>query len=144
MRVLLVELLQFGSQEFLVRQLRLVLGDERRRQAAAEGILHDFIILAGAEKYPERRTLVTLLYRPVERFQVELQLPQVLRAERVDLEFNRHQAVQTAVEKQQIERKILSADLQRVFRTHKAETRPSSMRKSRNLSSSARCRSASA
>ena len=100
--------------------------------------------LLAQRKYPERRTLVTLLYRPVERFQVELQLPQVLRAERVDLEFNRHQAVQTAVEKQQIERKILSADLQRVFRTHKAETRPSSMRKSRNLSSSARCRSASA
>jgi hypothetical protein len=47
-RILKVEFMKFGLKQCLVRQMGLVLGDERWRQGTAERIFHDLIILTGA------------------------------------------------------------------------------------------------
>lgn len=47
--------MQFGLKQLLVRQLRLVLSNERRRQSAAERELHHLIILARTEEHSDVR-----------------------------------------------------------------------------------------
>ena len=72
--------MELGLEQFLVRQLRLVLGDQGGRQATAEGVLHHLIILAGAEQHADRRVLVGLANIPVERFKIEVQLAGIMRS----------------------------------------------------------------
>jgi hypothetical protein len=99
-------------QQPLVGQLSLVLGDERRRQAAAQGVLHHFVILACSQQYADRRVLVRLLHVPVQRLQVERKLAQVLWLEASDLQLDGHQAVQPTMEEQHVQGEVPPAHLQ--------------------------------
>ena len=65
-----------------------------------------------------------LAHVAVQRFEVEVQLAKVLGRKRSDLEFDRHQAVQTSVEEKQVQREVLPTHLHRVFRADVAEVAP--------------------
>ena len=54
---------------------------------------------------------------PVEGFEVEVELAEVFWSECADFEFDGDEAIQAAMKKEQIEGKILSADLERMLRT---------------------------
>lgn len=49
-----LELVQLGLQKRHVGQVDPVLDDQCRRQGAAEGILNDFVVLAGAQEHADR------------------------------------------------------------------------------------------
>ena len=51
----------------------------------------------------------------IQCFQIEIELAQVLRLEAADFQFDRDQAVEVPMEKQQVECKITAADLKRVL-----------------------------
>ncbi len=57
----------------------------------------------------------------VQRFQVEVQLAEVFGLKAADLELNGNEAVEASMEKQQIQSKVLAADLQRVLGADKTE-----------------------
>lgn len=57
----------------------------------------------------------------VQRFEVEVELAQVLGLEPVYLQLDRHQAVQATVEEQQVEREVPSTHLHRELRSDEAE-----------------------
>lgn len=57
----------------------------------------------------------------IQRFEVEVELAQVLRLKGGDFQFNGQQTVEAAMEEEQIQRKVLAADLQRVFGADIAE-----------------------
>ena len=59
-----------------------------------------------------------LLDLPVECFEVELQLAEILGLEFVDLEFDGHQTVEGPIEEQQVEGIVFLADLQRILTSH--------------------------
>ena len=107
----LARVVQLGLQQCFVWQLSLIFGDERRREGTAERIFDDLAIFGGAQQHTDGRTLVGLAHIPVERFQVELEFPEILRLEAVGFEFNRHQAVQAAMEEEKIERAIAATHL---------------------------------
>ena len=113
--------MQLGLQQFLVRQLGLVLRDQRGRERAAERVLDDFVVLAGAEQQADGRAFVGFSVVAVERFEVEIELSQVFGRKTRGLKLDGDQAIESAVEKQQVERKILLADLQGVFAADEAE-----------------------
>jgi hypothetical protein len=77
---------QLGLEELFVREPGLILGDQRRRQRAAEGVLDHLAVFAGAKQDPDGRAFVRLADVPVERLQIELQLAEVLGLELSDLE----------------------------------------------------------
>ena len=55
-----IELMQFGLQQFLVRQLGLVLSDEGWGQASAQRVLHHFVVFAGAQQQADGGVFVGL------------------------------------------------------------------------------------
>lgn len=57
----------------------------------------------------------------VESLDVEAQLAEVLWQELADLELERDQACEAAVEEDEVDREVLFADLDRVFGTHEAK-----------------------
>ncbi|MNR65523.1 hypothetical protein D3C85_1885970 [compost metagenome] len=63
----------------------LILSDQRRRQAAVEGVLDHFVILAGTKQYTDGRVFVGLAFIAIQRFQIEVQLAQILRLKTTDL-----------------------------------------------------------
>src|SRR5450830_426989 len=113
--------MQLGLQQLLVRQAGLVFGDQGWRQAAVKRVLNHLIVFAGAEQYTDGRVLVGFSFIAIQRFQIEVQLAQILRLETADLQLNGHQAVESTVKEQQIQSKITPTDLQRVFGADKAE-----------------------
>lgn len=117
----LVELVELGLEDLLVRQEGLVIGDEGRRERAAEGIFHDFSVLGGAEQEADGGIFVGFADVAVEGFEVELQFAEVLGFEAVDLEFDGDEAVQATVEKEQIEGEVAVADLERILGAYEAE-----------------------
>ena len=58
---------------------------------------------------------------PVEGFEVEVELAEVFWSECADFEFDGDEAIQAAMKKEQIEGKILSADLEWMLGTDEAE-----------------------
>lgn len=84
-----------------------VLGHERRRQRPARHVLDNFAVLGGAEPEAYRRPLVSLAHVPVERLEVELQLPEILGFELVDLQLNRDEALKVAVKLRQKASEVL-------------------------------------
>lgn len=60
----------------------------------------------------------------VEGFEVEVELPEVFGREAGGFEFDGDQAVEAAMEEEQIEGEILFADLQRIFTADKTEIAP--------------------
>ena len=113
--------MQLGLEQFLVRQSRLIFGDQCRRHGPAQGIFDDLVVFGGAQQHADGRLLVRLLHVAVEGFQVELELAQVLGLELDDLEFERDQAVEGPVEEQQVEGEVPPADLDRVLAADEAE-----------------------
>ena len=89
--------------------------------ATAEGVLDDLVVLAGAQQDADGRALVRLADIAVKRLQIELQLAEMLGLELADLEFDCDQAVQVAVEEQQVEGEIALSDLHRVLGAHEAK-----------------------
>lgn len=113
--------MQLGLQQLFVRQLDLILRDQRGRQAAVKGVLDDFVILAGTEQDTDSRVFMRFAFFAIQSFQIEAQLAQILRFKTPDLELDGHQAVETPMKEQQIQRKITPADLNRVLGADKAE-----------------------
>ena len=111
-------------QKCLVGQLNLILRDQRRRGRAAQCVLHHFIVLASAQQHAQCRILMRLADAAVQRLQIETQLPQIFGLEAPDLQFDRHQAVEPAMEEKEIQRKILLANLHRKLGANKAEVAP--------------------
>src|SRR6266568_4771132 len=122
--VLQIELMQLGPQQFLVREVCLVLGNQGRRYCAAESIFDHLVVFAGAEQNSDGRAFMRFADIAIESFQIKRQFPNVLGLESTDFEFNRHEAVQTSVEEKQINCKITAAHLQGEFRSHEAEIPP--------------------
>lgn len=60
----------------------------------------------------------------VERFQIELELPKVLRLKLLDLQLDDHKAVEAAVEEEEIQREVPATDLNRVLRANEREVAP--------------------
>ena len=65
-----------------------------------------------------------LAHVAVEGVKVKVELAQVLGLKGGYLQFNRQQAIEAAMEEQQVEREILTADLHRVFGADVAEVAP--------------------
>ena len=57
----------------------------------------------------------------IQGFEVEVELAQVFGFEARHLQFDRQQAIEAAVKKQQIQCKVLPANLDRILRTHIAK-----------------------
>ena len=112
-------------------------------ESAAEGILDDLAVLRGAEQEAEGGIFVRLAVVAVEGFEVDVELAEVLRLEAAGLEFEGDEAVQPAVKKEQVEREILSADLDGILRADEAKVAAQLGEKRPRLRTSAPCRSAS-
>jgi hypothetical protein len=57
----------------------------------------------------------------VEGFEIEGQFAEILRLKSAHLQFDGDQAIEPAMEEQQIQREIAATDLQRILRTDEAE-----------------------
>src|SRR5262249_16379988 len=93
-----VELVELAPKQRLRREHRLVLGDESRRSGAGERVFDDLVVLGGAQQNADRRAFVRLPYISVEGFDVEAQLAEILWLELANLELERHEAREPAVE----------------------------------------------
>ena len=113
--------MQFRLQQFFIGQLGLVFGDEGGAEVAVHGVFDDFGILAGAEQHADGGVFVGLFRIAVEGFEIEAELAEVFRLEAADLEFDGDEAVQAAVEEEEIEREIPPADLERELGADEAE-----------------------
>jgi len=58
-------------EQFFIGQSGLVLGNERGRQGAAEGIFNNLIVLGGAQQHTKGRTFMRFAHVSVEGLQVE-------------------------------------------------------------------------
>ena len=94
--------MQFRLEQFLVGQLCLILGNQRRGERAAEGVFHDLSVFAGAQQHANGRLFVSFFHVSIQRLQVETQLTQILRLETPHLQFDGDQTIQAAMEKQQV------------------------------------------
>ena len=126
------------------RKLILVLRNQRRRQTAAQRIFHDLVNLAGHIRARRLPTAHAFADVAIERFQVEIQLAEVFRLKLTHLQLNRDQAVETAVEEEQIQRESRPPTCNGYSEPVEQKSRPNSISKPRRFSRSARCRSASA
>jgi hypothetical protein len=117
----LIKLVELGLQQLLVGQAGLVFGHERGRHGSAQCVFNDFLVPCGAEQHADGRPFVRRLHVPVERFEVKLQLTEMLGLELVNFQFKGHQAVERPVEEQLIECEISPAHLERVPAAHVAE-----------------------
>jgi hypothetical protein len=82
------KLMKLGLKQLLVRQARLVFGDERGRHGSTEGVFNDFVIFCLAEQDADRGLLVRLPHVAVEGLKVELQFAEMLELELVVLSSN--------------------------------------------------------
>ena len=119
----LVELVELGLEQLLVRELGFILGDHGRGEGAAEGIFDHLAVLGGAEQQADGWVFVGLADIAVKGFEVEVEFAEVLGLEAGDLEFDGDEAVQPAVEEEQIEREVLPADLDRDTRNRRSRNR---------------------
>ena len=88
----------------------------------SEGLLDDLILLAGTEQHADGGLFVRLPHIAVERFQIEGELLlEVLGLEAADFQFKGDEAVEAAVEKEQVEREVAAADLHGILRADEAE-----------------------
>ena len=117
----LVEFVELGLQERLVRQPGLVLGDQGRGHGPAQSVFDDLVVLGGAEEYADRWPLMGLLHVAVEGLQVELELSEMVRLELIDFQLEGDQAVQCPVEEEEIQGEIPPADLEGVMAADEAE-----------------------
>ena len=108
-------------EQSFIRKLRLVLGDEGRGEGSAEGVFNDLFIFAGAEQHTDGGLFVDFFHVAVQRFEVEAELAEILRLKPSDFEFEGDQAIEAAVEKEQVEREVAAADLDREFGADEAE-----------------------
>ena len=113
--------MKFALEELFVGELGLVFSDEGRGEVAAHGVFDDFGILAGAEQHADGGVFVGLFRIAVERFEVEAEFAEVFRLEAADLEFDGDEAIQAAMEEEEVERKIPPADLERELGADEAE-----------------------
>jgi hypothetical protein len=111
----LVKLVELGLQELFVGQAGLVLGDQRRRERARQGVLDYLVVLGRAQQNAERWPLVRLLHVAVQRLEIEFQLAEVLGLELANFQFYGDQGIKRPVEEEQIEGEVPAADLQRVL-----------------------------
>src|SRR5207302_481865 len=95
--------------------------NQGRRGGPAQGVLDHLLVLRGAEKHADGRSLVRLANVPVERLQIELQLAEVRGLELLDFQLEGDQAIQPSVEEQQVDLEVPPADLDRVVAADKAE-----------------------
>ena len=116
--------MKFGGEQLLVRQLCLVLSDERGRKRAAEGVFDHLTVLRRAQKYADRRVFMGFAVIAIEGFEIELQLAEILGLEAVYLQLDRNQTVEPSVKKQHIEREVSAPNLHRIFRSDEAEVAP--------------------
>src|ERR1039458_7477533 len=107
----LVELMQLAPEELLVRQRRLVFGDEGGGDGAGQGVFDNLVVFRGAKHNADGGPFVGFAVVAVEGFQVELHFAKMLRLELRDLKIESHQALQCAMEEQEVEVEIPPADL---------------------------------
>lgn len=119
-----VEFMKLRLQQLLVGQLGLVRGDQRWRERTTKGIFDNLAVLGGAEQNADGWALVRLSNIAVKGLQVEIKLAEVFRFKLADLELEGDEALQAAVEEQQIEGEVSIADLERHFATDEAEVAP--------------------
>src|ERR1035437_9317242 len=120
----LVELMQLAPEELLVRQRRLVFGDEGGGDGAGQGVFNDLVVLRGAKNDAAGGPFVGFAEVAVEGFQVELHFAKMLRLELRDLKIESHQALQRAMEEQEVEVEIPPTDLDAELFTGETKVRP--------------------
>lgn len=74
----LVELVQLGLEQFLIGHLGLVFGNHSGGKEAAERVFDDLFVFGGAEQHADGGIFVGLAVIAVERFEIEVELAQML------------------------------------------------------------------
>src|SRR5260370_20240700 len=87
------------------------LRDAHRCRCVPESVLRNDTVLRFAENQDDARFIVGMAEHVIDGGEVEIHLSRVLRLERRHLEVNHHEASKLQVVEQQIELKVLSADL---------------------------------
>jgi hypothetical protein len=106
---------QFTFEQRLIRQMKLVIRDERRRHTATQGILHNSVIFSGAEDKPNTRIFIRLPHIAVEGFKIKFKLPQMLWHKIRNLQLDSYKARQPAIIKQEVYIEIFIANLNTIF-----------------------------
>ena len=117
----LVELAEFGLEKCFVGEGDPILRHHGGREGSAKGVFDDFGVLAGAEENPDGRIFVRFAHVTVQGFEIEIDFTEILGLEAAGLEFDGDKAVQGTMKEEQIESKILTADLDGKLRTDKTE-----------------------
>ena len=117
----MIKLVKFGLQQTFRGKLGFVFRNHGGGKRTTESVLDDFAVFGGAEQQPQSGVLVSFPKVAVESLEIKVELAEMFRLEPRCFQFNGHQAVESAMEEEQVERKILSTDLNRILRTHEAE-----------------------
>jgi hypothetical protein len=111
----LVEFVEFGLEVVFVGEFGLVFGDERGGEGAAEGVFDYFGVFRRAEEHADAGAFVGFFVVAVKGFKLEFEFAKVLGLEFVGFQLEIDEAVEGAVEEEEVEAKIASADLDEVF-----------------------------
>jgi len=117
----LIEFVELAFEQSGVRELSLVFSYESGRKRAGKRVFDDFGVLCGAEQDAHGRVLMRLAYVAVEGFEVEFQFAEVLGLKLVHLQLKGDEAVEGAVEKEEVYGEIAPPDLHRIFRADETE-----------------------
>jgi len=113
----LVKLVKLALEQPFVGQRGLVLGDESGGDGAGEGVFDDFVVFGGAEEDADGGALVGLADVAVEGLEIEFHFAEMLRFEFLDFQIEGNQALQAPVEEQEVQAKVLAADLEGILLT---------------------------
>lgn len=73
---------------------------------------HDLVVFAGKQQHANRGTFMRFPHIPIQSFKIEPQFTKVLRLKSAHLQFPGYQAVQSAMEEEQIDCEVSTANLQ--------------------------------
>lgn len=97
----------------------MIFGHHGGTHASAHGIFDNAVVSGLAKKNADTRVFIAAFHIPIQGFQIEFQLTDVLRLEVASLQLDGYQTLQAPVIKQQIDLKGRATHLQRVFAIYK-------------------------
>ena len=115
---------QVGSEWVGERFDELVFGDAHRLAFIAQGVFGNHLVFAFSQQQANGGVVEIMLHLPVYRRHVKSQLRKVLRLELAALEFNHDITAQLQVVEQQIDEKLVAADIQQNLPPDKKQSLP--------------------
>ena len=110
-----------------------VFADADRLGNIFEGVFRNQVVFRLAEQKPNGRVVIFGLHDSVHGREVEIELTDVLRLELAGFEFDHHIATQSEMIKEQIQIKIIAADIQMILVTEESKSRPQLQKQPRDL-----------